>query len=285
MIKLVPIERVNNISREEFRDKYLIPQKPVVITDLIDDWPAKQKWSLEFFKEEYGKLMVPVYSAASSNAGKNYLSPVKKIPLREYIEAIQAGPTDLRLFLFNIFKHAPKLSEDYKPHTIMDGFYREFPFTFFGGAGAKVALHYDIDLSNVFLSQFDGRKRVVLFAPEYSTHLYQQPFTVASYVDVDNPDYEKFPALKYVQGYETIIERGDTIFIPSGYWHYITYLDAGFSMNQRSNDSLALKLRGAVNIATHYVVDKGMNRLAGGKWAGLKQDLANKKAKKLVKVT
>ena len=136
MIKLVPNKRVSNISREEFRDKYLIPQKPVVITDLIDDWPAKQKWSLKFFKEEYGKLMVPVYSAASSNAGKNYLSPVKKIPLREYIEAIQAGPTDLRLFLFNIFKHAPKLSEDYKPHTIMDGFYREFPFTFFGGAGA-----------------------------------------------------------------------------------------------------------------------------------------------------
>jgi hypothetical protein len=56
-------------------------------------------------------------------------------------------------------------------------------------------------------------------------------------------------------------------------------------MNQRSNDSLALKLKGAVNIATHYVVDKGMNRLAGGKWAGLKQELANKKARKLVNIT
>lgn len=282
MIKLKPIERVGHISRDEFRENYLEPRQPVVLTDLINDWPAREKWSLDFFKEEYGNLSVPVFSAASSKAGKGYLSPMKNIPFREYIEVIQAGPTDLRLFLFNIFKHAPNLSNDYRVHTLMDGFYKEFPFTFFGGMGAKVALHYDIDLSNVFLTQFDGRKRVVLFSPEYSTHLYQQPFTVASYVDVDNPDYEKYPALRDVEGFETIIERGDTIFIPSGFWHYITYLDAGFSMNQRSNDSLSLMLKGAVNIATHYIVDKGMNRLAGGKWAGLKQELANKKAQRLV---
>lgn len=282
MIQLNPIERVSNISKEDFTKYYLEPKKPVVITDLIDNWPAREKWSLDYFKHNYGDLIVPVFSAKSSQSGKNYLNPTDHIPFREYISAIQAGPTDLRLFLFNIFKYVPELKNDYTLHTVMDGFYKEFPFTFFGGEGSKVAMHYDIDMSNVFLSQFDGNKRVVLFSPENSVRLYKQPFTVASYIDIDHPNYDEYPALKGLHGYETIISRGDTIFIPSGYWHYITYLDAGFSMNQRANNSLTLKLKGAINIATHYIVDKGMNRISPEKWDKYKKDRARKYAEKLI---
>jgi hypothetical protein len=283
MLELRKIERVSGLTRESFKERYLSTQTPVIITDLIDQWPAKNKWSLEFFKQEYGYLEVPVFSANASKAGKSYMSPDTKMLLKEYICTIQQGPTDLRLFLFNIFNHAPELKKDYTIHTIMDGLYNEFPFTFFGGAGSKVAMHYDIDLSHVFLTQFDGRKRVVLFGPEYSRHLYQQPFTVASYVNVDNPDYEKYPALKNVKGYDCIIERGDTIFMPSGYWHYITYLDSGFSMNQRANDSLPRKVKGAINIAKHFVVDKGMNRIMGEKWGVIKQTIAISRARQLEK--
>lgn len=284
MIELRDVNRVSGLTKEEFKERYLLTSTPVIITDMIDDWPAKEKWTLDFFKEEYGHLTVPVYSANASKSGKTYMSPDRKMPFRDYISAIQQGPTDLRLFLFNIFKVAPELKNDYKIHTIMDGFYNEFPFTFFGGEGSKVAMHYDIDLSHVFLTQFDGRKRVVLFGPEYSRHLYQQPFTVASYVDIDNPDYDKFPALRDVKGYDTIIERGDTIFMPSGYWHYIIYLDSGFSMNQRANESFPRKVRGAVNIAQHFVIDKGMNHIIGEKWGDMKQSMAKKRARDLEKV-
>lgn len=284
MLELRNVERVSGLTKETFKERYLATATPVIITDLIDEWPAKEKWTLDFFKEEFGHLMVPVFSANASKSGKTYMSPDRKMPLRDYISAIQHGPTDLRLFLFNIFKVAPELKKDYKIHTIMDGFYNEFPFTFFGGEGSKVAMHYDIDLSHVFLTQFDGRKRVVLFGPEYSRHLYQQPFTVASYVNIDNPDYDKYPALRDVKGYDIIIERGDTIFMPSGYWHYITYLDSGFSMNQRANESFPRKVKGAVNIAKHFVIDKGMNRLIGEKWGNIKQSMAKKRAIDLEKI-
>lgn len=278
MIPLTEIPRVSGLTKEAFKEQYLDTSKPVVITDLVDSWPAKEKWTLDFFKENFGHVMVPVFSSKGSQAGKGYMSPDKKMPLRDYISAIQEGATDLRLFLYNIMNDAPELHADYEVHTIMDGFFKEFPFTFFGGAGSKVAMHYDIDLSHVFLTQFDGRKRVVLFSPEQSKYLYHLPFTVASYIDVDNPDFEKYPALKKVTGYETIIERGDTIFIPSGYWHYIIYLDAGFSMNQRANDSVIKKVQGAVNIMTHFVVDKGMNRIFGERWKEIKEEIAEWRA-------
>ncbi|MBK6364622.1 MAG: hypothetical protein IPF52_14460 [Saprospiraceae bacterium] len=37
-------------------------------------------------------------------------------------------------------------------------------------------------------------------------------------------------------------------------------------MNQRANDSLPRKVKGVVNIAKHFVVDKGLNKIMGEKW-------------------
>ena len=160
----------------------------------------------------------------------------------------------------------------------MDGFLNDYPFMFFGGQGSITAMHYDIDLSHVFLNQLHGRKRVILFHPDQSKYLYHHPFTVASYVDLDRPDYEKYPALAKVQGFETILYPGESLFIPSGYWHYIEYLDGGYSISLRANDSIWRRAKGAINIATHYVIDKGMNKLFGSKWRKMKESLAERRA-------
>lgn len=281
MLALQPVDKRSGLTREIFAEEYLKLGKPVVFTDLIDSWPAKSKWSIEFFKNKYGHLEVPVVSNNYSKPGKGYMTPDMVIPLSEYLEKLQDGPTDLRLFLYNIFRHAPELTQDFEIPTIMDGFIKEFPFMFFGGEGSKVALHYDIDLSHVFLNQFHGRKRVVLFSPEQSKYIYQHPFTVASYIDVNNPDYDKFPALQKVQGYETMLNPGETVFMPSGYWHYIEYTDGGYSMSLRSNESYVRRAKGLWNIARHYVVDKGMNKIMGDDWRKIKEDMAKRRAEEM----
>ncbi len=278
MLSLKAVDRREGLTRESFAREYLEPRTPVVLVDLMARWPARTKWTMEFFKDKYGQLMVPVFSDNVSKPGKKYMAPDKTIPFREFLEAIEQGPTSLRMFLFNIFKHAPELCDDFNMPTIMDGFIRDFPFMFFGGEGSKVALHYDIDLSHVFLNQFHGRKRAVLFSPEQSKRIYQHPFTVASYIDVNRPDYEQFPALRRVQGYETILQPGDTLFMPSGYWHYIEYLDGGYSISLRANESYVRRARGLWNIARHYMVDKSMNRLMGHEWRRLKEEMARRRA-------
>ena len=55
----------------------------------------------------------------------------------DYIDLIQNEPTDLRIFLFDPIKHAPKLLEDYRsPTNLMGGFLDKYPNMFFGGAGS-----------------------------------------------------------------------------------------------------------------------------------------------------
>lgn len=281
MPTLHPIERRSHLTSEEFEKEYLQPLKPVILTDLTSSWSAKEKWSFDFFKTKYGDIEVPVFSSNSSKSGDNYMAPDLKIPLRQYIESIEEDKSDYRLFLFNMIKEIPELSKDYQlPEHLMSGWLREYPFMFFGSKGSKVPLHYDIDLAHIFLSQFHGQKRFVLFPNEMSKKLYRHPFTVASYVDVNNPDYDRFPALRNVWGYETYLQPGETIFMPSGYWHYIEYTETSFSMNQRANESFFRKAKGIANIARHFVVDKGMNRLFGEDWKEMKTRLAKKRAEK-----
>lgn len=279
MMQLRSIEKVSGLDKATFREKYLKPLKPVVFTDLTKDWPALQNWTVDAFKAKYGDLSVPIYSNNYSKPGKGYMTPDKHMPFGEYLDLlISPEPCDLRLFLFNIFRHAPELKKDYRTPDIMDGFYNDFPFMFFGGKGSKVALHYDIDMSHVFLNQIHGRKRVVLFSPDQSRYIYHHPYTVASYIDINHPDYEKFPAQKLARGEEVMLYPGETLFIPSGYWHYIEYTDGGYSISLRANESMTRRLKGAANIVKHFIVDKGMNKLLGSEWRNIKDNMAHKRA-------
>jgi UDP-2,3-diacylglucosamine pyrophosphatase LpxH len=136
-------------------------------------------------------------------------------------------------------------------------------------------MHFDIDLSHILHTQFAGRKRVLLFPYAEQHRLYRKPFEVLSMADFSNYhdasktkiDVEKFPALEHAQGLEVILEHGDTLFMPGGYWHHMEYLDSGFAMSLRALDnSLTGKLKGAWNLIGMRSIDTLMKKTAPVKW-------------------
>lgn len=277
-MELGQVERRTGLTREEFKNEYLIPKKPVILTDFSASWPAREKWTFDNLIKRYGHLEVPIVDRGYSVPGKGYMTAAKYMKFGDYLNLIRSEPTELRIFAFNIFKHAPELVNDIEEPTIMDGFINEFPFMFFGGQGSSVKMHYDIDCSNVFLTQFQTEKKITLFAPDQSKHLYHLPFTVASLVDFEEPDLDKFPALDKVKGWQCTIGHGETLFMPSMYWHFIQYVEGGFSIALRSSNSISCRLRGALNIARHYFVDKSMNVVLGEKWYDVKKEMAYKRS-------
>ena len=272
------IEKRASVSKEVFYSEYLLKNKPLVFKDLVHSWPAFAKWSFDWFKKNHGHVQVPLHNNNSHNSGKNYMAAQRQMPLGDYINLLKQGPCDYRIFLFDLIKNIPELKKDFSSPEIMDGFLKSFAYLFFGGAGSYVYLHYDIDCSSVFLTQFEGRKKIILFAPDQTDYLYQHPFTAKSHINLHNPDYEKYPALKNARGYEVTIQHGETLFIPPLFWHFITYESSGFSLSLRANNSLNHKAKGLVNIAKHFVVDKGMNKLLGKKWLAYKEQVAYKRS-------
>ena len=276
-LNLLPIPRVEKISASEFRKSYLEPERPVVIKDMATTWPAFRKWTPEYFAKEYGSLQVKVYDESFVRAGTTYMSSLRKIPFREYLDLMLNSSMDLRLFAFNIFWQAPELKMDLLWSELTKGFSKTFIFMFFGCKGSATPLHYDPDLQHLLHTVLYGKKRVVLFSNEESKNLYKHPFNSRSYVDLDNPDFSKFPRLKYAKGYEAILSPGETLFMPSGYWHYLVYEEAGYAICTRSAElPLARKLRGYFNLLVGFPIDKIMNKLFPETWFRWKEERARR---------
>jgi hypothetical protein len=283
-MKTASVEVIHKISPQDFRKEYFLKQKPVLIKGLAGSSPAGSKWTIDYIRQVCGDVEVDVFDNNNKNNASAFTTPDLKMKFSKYIDSIiKDEPSSYRMFLFNMFRSRPELRKDFPCPQIFRGILGRIGFMFFGAKNIKVRIHQDIDMSNVLLTQFYGRKKVVLVSPEYSDLLYRLPFNTYSLVDLDKPDYKKYPGLKYVQVQECILEPGDAIYMPSGYWHYITYLDGGFSVSYRKMaHSMKFKLMGLLSFAVYMPTDKMMNRLFGKKWLERKEHIAAQRAAKAI---
>ncbi|MEO5966877.1 MAG: cupin-like domain-containing protein [Ferruginibacter sp.] len=271
-MELSPVDNVEYISPADFKAKYYNKKIPVVITGMAKKWEAFDKWTWEYFKNIVGNEEVGVYNNVKSDSYTPINTADEYMKFGEYLERAQAGPLDLRIFLFNIFQHAPQLTKDFIwPDEYISGFIKKFPMLFVGGQGAVTHIHFDIDMSHILHTQFTGKKRVLLFPFEEQHKLYRKPWEVLSLANFENYntnfDYEKFPATKMAKGYELILERGDTLFMPAGYWHHMEYIEAGYSMSLRAMQKETLgKLNGLWKLFGMRGIDTLMKKTAPKWW-------------------
>lgn len=282
--ELSQIDCVDDISKEDFEKNYLRTRRPLVIKNMAKNWPAYEKWSMDYMKTVVGDRMVPLYDSSKADPSKPINASAANMKFGDYIDLIKSKPTDLRIFLFDPIKQAPKLLDDYiAPKNLMGGFLDSYPNMFFGGKGSVTFLHYDIDMAHIFHTHFNGRKHVILFENKWKERLYRIPY--ATYAledyDVENPDFDKFPALKGVKGIEAYLEHGDTLFMPTGYWHWMKYLDGSFSISLRAWDkSWAVKARSLYNLTIQRKFDDFMKGNFREKYMAWKERLAIKRANK-----
>ncbi len=287
---LLPVEKVETIDPEIFKENYYTPMKPLVIKSIAKQWPAYNKWNWELFKESVGHVKVGVYNNVKSDAYTPINTADDYMTFGEYIDMVSKGPAEWRIFLFNIFDHAPQLITDFGwPEDYVTGFIKRYPMLFVGGKGSITHMHFDIDLSHILHTQFVGRKRVLLFPFEEQHKLYRKPWEVLSLVNFesyfDNTnnklDTTKFPALEYANGYEVILEHGDTLFMPAGYWHHMEYLDSGFAMSLRAfQNTWTGKLKGVWNLIGMRNIDTVMKKTAPGWWYNYKKKKTFKAAER-----
>jgi hypothetical protein len=269
------------LDAENFKRDFYNPQIPCIIKNFEYNKEAKEKWNWDYFKSILGDKEVGVYDNKKSDA----YTPINKadgyMKFGEYLDMVKKGPVELRIFLFNIFQHAPQLTNDFAwPDEYMKGFVKKYPMLFTGGAGSITHMHFDIDLSHILHTQFIGKKKVLLFPYEEQYKLYRKPFEVLSLVDFSNYsdvnrsklNYEAFPAVKMANGFEGVLEHGDTLFMPGGYWHHMEYLESGFAMSLRAmHPSLGVKLKGLWNLAGMRSIDTLLKKTMPLKWYSWKE--------------
>lgn len=271
------IDVAENISAAEFEKNYFRPQKPVILKNFAGSTPAGKKWSIDYLKNLCGDVNVDIFNNDNKKSKATaYTKADLQMPFNSYADILLRNePSSLRIFLFNMFRHKPELRKDFPCPAIFKGLLGRVGYMFFGSKDTKVRMHQDIDMSSVLLTQFHGRKKVLLIAPKYSDLLYRLPFNTYSLINPEDPDTKKYPALEFVEAQECILEPGDALFMPGGYWHYITYLDGGFAVSyRRLSPGLRLKLKGLISLAFSMPFDKLMNFLFGKRWVERKEKIA-----------
>ena len=235
-MQLQEIDRVKTISKEDFLRLYFRPQRPVVIEEFVNDWPAVEKWNLDYMAQVAGEKEVPLYDNRPVDYKDGFNEPHATMKMRDYVALLKKEPTKYRIFLWNILKEIPQLQKDFSYPDFGLKLMKGLPMLFFGGRDSYTFMHYDIDLANIFHFHFQGEKEAILFDQKQNNYLYKIPHSLIVREDIDfaNPDYEKWPALKNAKGYRAKLEHGQVLYMPEGYWHYMRYLTPGFSMSLRA---------------------------------------------------
>lgn len=276
-MRLKEIPRVKTISKEDFVENYLKPQKPVVIEQLTSDWEAYDKWSLQYMAEVAGDKTVPLYDDRPVDYKDGFNEPHARMKMAEYVNLLQKEPTNYRIFLYNLMKEVPQLQKDFQWPDIGLRLVKQLPMLFFGGENSRVFMHFDIDYSNILHFHFHGKKRCVILPPDQSKYLYKIPHALISRedIDFDHPDYDKWPALKHAEGYVADLKHGEMLYMPEGYWHYMKYLTPGFSMSLRAFPRKFSNLaKAAYNVLVMRHYDNLMRRWKGQEWIDHKNEQA-----------
>ena len=276
-LNLEQIPRVTSISKDDFIKNYLKPQRPVVIEKLTKDWPAYEKWNLDYINKVAGDKTVPLYDDRPVKHDEGFNQAHAEMKMEDYIKLLKEKPTNFRIFLYNIMKEVPVLQSDFKFPKLGMRLIKGLPMMFFGGTDSRVFMHYDIDFTNILHFHFNGKKRCVIFPPDQSKFLYRVPHSLIAREDIDfsNPDLEKWPALKQAKGYVCELNHGEMLYMPEGYWHYMHYLTPGFSISLRSYPRKIKNLGKALfNLLFMRHYDNYMRKRKGQDWIDYKNDQA-----------
>lgn len=82
--------------------------------------------------------------------------------------------------------------------------------------------------------QVFGSKTIILASPEDTPNLYPHEHFIlsnTSRVDVKNVDYDQFPLVRAVKLRRLVLRRGEVLYIPPGWWHYVESRAASFSVS------------------------------------------------------
>lgn len=233
------IKRIQHIAFPQFIEQFYSRNLPVILTGAISHWPALKKWSPEYFKQKVGDQAIEVQFNREQDPlfERNSIQHKTQMSMRDYVDLVmqtecsnnfymtannaKASQTSLRE-LFNDIDHF----HDYTDHSQLD----QRNFIWFGPKGAFTPLHHD--LTNNFLVQIYGKKKVTLIPALQVPHLYND---VAVFSQIANPNLpssvESFPDLARSSKIECILIEGDALFIPLGWWHCVESLDISISVS------------------------------------------------------
>jgi ribosomal protein L16 Arg81 hydroxylase len=224
------------VSGDEFFHRYRNGNRPVILCEEMQDWPAMGRWSPDYLDQVCGNEMVQVMTGRESDADYEIRSERRRTTMRfgDYVRQVSScgHSNDFYLVAQNDFMRSTGARRLYDDIVMfpkyLDNRRDGFVFMWFGPAGTVTPLHHDT--ADIILAQVEGRKRVTMIPAAQKALVYNH-IGVFGEVDCEQPDLIRHPLYRYADKFVFDLHPGEALFIPVGWWHHVRALDVSISVS------------------------------------------------------
>ncbi|KAK1432209.1 hypothetical protein QVD17_09103 [Tagetes erecta] len=234
------VERKADLSLDEFLQQY-DAQKPVLVSGLADTWEAKKTWTPEQLVNKYGDTSFRISQRSANKIA---------MKLKDYVSYTQEQHDEDPLYIFDdkFGEVAPDLLKDYSvPHLFPDDYFDvldndqrpPFRWLIIGPERSGASWHVDPALTSAWNTLLCGRKRWALYPPG------RVPLGVTVHVNDEDGDVdiETPSSLQWwLDFYPLLADEdkpiectqlpGETIYVPTGWWHCVLNLETTIAVTQ-----------------------------------------------------
>ncbi|XP_059638208.1 lysine-specific demethylase JMJ21 isoform X2 [Cornus florida] len=232
------VERKKDLSLEDF-DRVYDGQKPVLLSGLAETWPARHKWGIDQLLLNYGDTAFRISQRSSRKITMKF---------RDYVSYMQTQHDEDPLYIFDekFGEVTPGLLEEYSvPHLFQEDLFDvldhrpPFRWLIIGPERSGASWHVDPALTSAWNTLLCGRKRWALYPPG------RVPLGVTVHVNDEDGDVnvETPSSLQWwLDFYPLLADEdkpiectqlpGETIFVPSGWWHCVLNLETTVAVTQ-----------------------------------------------------
>lgn len=205
---------------------------PFLIEGIVNRWPLCGLTPQQL-REQYGHLQVRARVGDYVNTAFAPDRAMHDMSMLDYLDLSSSGGTDLPQ---NLPPYVGNLELRELNHLCHWPTYfgKMGPARFWIGPAKTVTpLHCDYD-DNIF-AQIWGTKRIFLAPPHHDAFLYPREANAmlfGSPFDPEAPDYDQFPLARQATIIECIVQPGDMLYVPAGWFHQVRAQTFSLSANR-----------------------------------------------------
>jgi hypothetical protein len=242
-----PVDVREQLSPEEFIHEYIHKNRPLIVTDALQSWPALTRWTPRYLCSALGDREV----ALTDDGG---LDTVERMSLSRYCEHLEwasayagrpdGGIEDLRYLRLKDLESLAPINNDWsRPYFLPERRYllplnwrgedpsrSHYPGfgVFVSPRGSATRLHVDGIRSNAVLCQVHGVKRLFMISPEQEPLLpdrQERQARRARRLSLERPLFGE-----RVEVLEFDLLPGEVLFIPRLWFHEVHTLETSISI-------------------------------------------------------
>ncbi|KAI8620396.1 hypothetical protein BC830DRAFT_1052101, partial [Chytriomyces sp. MP71] len=233
------IDRRSGLSLADFVREYDEPGKPVILTDIVTQWPAYHKWSMGHLESTLGDT---VFRAEAIDCTFKTYAEYARVN-RAHEDAFEEAP----LYLFDkFFSKRTQLAGDYTvPEYFSQDLFRllgedarpDYRWIIIGPARSGSTFHLDPNSTSAWNAVITGSKKWILFPPDCvppgvfpsaDGSEVTTPISLAEWFMNHYDEMESWP----VKPIECVCRAGEVIYVPRGWWHCVMNLEESIAITQ-----------------------------------------------------